>query len=136
MLVPHQDGVDAEPRLVVLLSASSLASALGTLIIRVGLATLSTHRLSPQILQTPQTWKGKMFAWLFVLYTANLAYFEVCCFGNFTNDQNASTSLSDLKKNVAAADVVFSDLKGIANTDIRQFWVRTGPDYNRWIIDP
>ena len=42
-----------------------------------------------------------------------------------------STSLPDLKQNVAAADVVFSDLKGIANTDIRQFWVRTGPDYNR-----
>ena len=48
----------------------------------------------------------------------------------FTNDQKTSTSLSDLKQNVAAADVVFSDLKGIANTDIRQFWVRTGPDYN------
>ena len=64
--------------------------------------------------------------------TISIVYckFGLCCYGNFTNDQKASTSLSDLKQNVAAADVVFSDLKGIANTDIRQFWVRTGPDYN------
>ena len=45
-------------------------------------------------------------------------------------------SKGDLKQNVAAADVVLSNLKGIANTDIRQFWVRTGPDYNRRITDP